>query len=146
MRDFNKLKKLNLNEYELNAIIQHINEPIITQEATDQMVRILDSKYEKANLKEVVKGATHLNQSQKDKLHQLLLKYEDIFDGTLGEWEGEPIDRTGDTPCWIYGRFWVCCGKFPDHTPVYLVAAQGFDHLPRYASSAISNILLVIYW
>jgi len=92
MRDFNKLKKLNLNEYELNAIIQHINEPIITQEATDQMVRILDSKYEKANLKEVVKGATHLNQSQKDKLHQLLLKYEDIFDGTLGEWEGEQID------------------------------------------------------
>jgi len=35
MRDFNKLKKLNLNKYELNAIIQHINEPIITQEATD---------------------------------------------------------------------------------------------------------------
>jgi len=56
------------------------------------MVRILDSKYEKANLTEVVNGATHLNQSQKEKLHQLLLKYEDIFDGTLREWEGEPID------------------------------------------------------
>jgi len=56
------------------------------------------------------------------------------------------VRRTGDTPCWIYGRFWVCCGRFPDHTPVYLVAVQGFDHLPRYASSAISNILLVIYW
>jgi len=22
----------------------------------------------------------------------LLLKYEDIFDGTLGEWEGDPVD------------------------------------------------------
>ena len=92
MRDFNKLKKYNLNKYELNAIIQNINEPIITQEATDRMIRILDSKYEQANLREVVKGATHLNQSQKDKLYQLLLKYEDIFDGTLGEWEGEPVD------------------------------------------------------
>jgi len=41
---------------------------------------------------EVVKGSTHLNQSQKEKLHQLSLKYEDIFYGTLGEWEREPID------------------------------------------------------
>ena len=40
MHDFNKLEKHNLNKYELNAIIQNINEPIITQEATDRMIRI----------------------------------------------------------------------------------------------------------
>jgi len=63
MCDFNKLEKHNLNKYELNAIIQNINEPIITQQATDRMSRILDSKYEKANLREVVKGVKHLNQT-----------------------------------------------------------------------------------
>jgi len=87
MHDFNKLEKHNLNKCELNAIIQNINEPIITQQATDRMIRILDSKCEKANFRKVVKGAKH-----RDKLYQLLLKYEDIFDGTLGEWEGDPVD------------------------------------------------------
>ena len=92
MLDYNTLEKHNLNIYEFNAIIQNINEPIITQQATDRMIKILDSKYEKANLREVVKGAKHLHQTQRDKLYQLLLKYEDIFDGTLGEWEGDPVN------------------------------------------------------
>jgi hypothetical protein len=56
------------------------------------MIKILESKYEKANLKTVVEGATHLDQREKDLVYKLLLKYEDIFDGTLGEWETEPVE------------------------------------------------------
>ena len=92
MRDFRNIGKHKLTKSELNAIIQTVNEPIITQEATDRMIRILDSHYEKANLREIAKGAKHLNQPQKDKLYKLLVKYESLFDGTLGVWEGEPID------------------------------------------------------
>ena len=49
------------------------------------MVEILDAKYENANLKEVVAAATHLSDFQKEQLNQLLKKYEELFDGTLGE-------------------------------------------------------------
>jgi hypothetical protein len=52
----------------------------------------LDSKYNKANLKTVVQGAKHLNDKERDLLYHLLIKYEDIFDGTLGEWRTSPVD------------------------------------------------------
>ena len=72
MRDFNRIKKWNLSKFKLKAIIQEMNEPITTQEATDRMLQILDSKYNKANLKHVIEGAKHLNQKEKNLLSQLL--------------------------------------------------------------------------
>ena len=51
------------------------------------MVKILYSNYHKANLTEKVAGAIHLNKKQKLHLLTLLTKYEDLFDGTLGEWK-----------------------------------------------------------
>ena len=72
MRDFNRIKKWNLSKFEWKAIIQEMNEPITTQEATDRMLQILDSKYNKANLKHVIEGAKHLNQKEKNLLSQLL--------------------------------------------------------------------------
>ena len=62
---------------------------------------ILDSDYRKANLKTVVAGAKHLTNNEKEQLHKLLVKYESIFDGTLGEWKTDPIDfelAEGATP------------------------------------------------
>jgi len=68
-------------------------EPIATQEATERIVRILNSKYKKADLdQEVAAGAEELDKPQQQKLLSLLKDFEDLFDGTLGNWNTEPID------------------------------------------------------
>jgi hypothetical protein len=92
MRNFNKLKKWNISRMEMKAIIQESTEPIVTQEATERILKILDSKYEKANLRLVVKGAKHLMPIEREKLYKLLIKYQDIFDGSLGAWETDNVD------------------------------------------------------
>ena len=92
MRDFNKLRRYTLNKKEFKAIIQGSSEPLVTQEATDRMIKILDSNYQKANLKEIVWAAKHLNKTEKNLLYNLLIKFSDIFDGTLGEWRTDPVD------------------------------------------------------
>ena len=101
MRDYKKLKRWNLSAHELQVIIQEMQEPVITKEATDRMIKILDSKYDKANLKCVVDGAKHLSEIQKQQLYKLLTKYQEVFDGTLGEWKTTPVQfelREGATP------------------------------------------------
>jgi hypothetical protein len=90
MRDYHKLGKL--NKMELNAVIQRSHEPIATQEATERMVKILDSNYKKADLAKVVAGTTHLDKGQREKLYRLLKEYEDLFDGSLGTWQTAPVD------------------------------------------------------
>jgi hypothetical protein len=45
---------------------------------------ILDAKYEKADVAEVVKGLTHLNAHQKADLLEVLQENDKIFYGTLG--------------------------------------------------------------
>ena len=74
MRDLNRLRKLKMTKKELNTIIKNSNEPVVTQEATDRMIKILDSNYKKANLKEVIKGAKHLNEENRQKLYKLLVQ------------------------------------------------------------------------
>ena len=101
MRDYNKLKRWNLSKHEVKAIIQARNEPVVTEQATQRVIRILDANYRKANLKTVAAGAKHLTPKEREKLYQLLLKYENIFDGTLGAWDTEPVEfelKEGATP------------------------------------------------
>jgi hypothetical protein len=63
-------------------------EPQSTQEATKRVTRILDAKYQKADLQSIVKDkCKHLSADQQKKLLQLLTKYESLFDGTLGDWK-----------------------------------------------------------
>ena len=45
---------------------------------------ILDAKYEWTDVKDVVDGLEHLDQSQKDDLLELLQRHASMFDGTLG--------------------------------------------------------------
>ena len=73
-------------------IIQETVEPAVTQEATQHVIRILDTNYKKTNLKEVVANAHQLNDGEKGLLLALLKDFEDIFDGTLGHWDTKPID------------------------------------------------------
>jgi hypothetical protein len=57
-----------------------------TQDATKCVMRILDAKYQKADLQSIVRdNCKHLSANQQKKLLQLLKKYESLFEGTLGD-------------------------------------------------------------
>ena len=66
-------------------------EPASTDDATKRAVKILDAKYEPADLPKVVNdNCPHLNRAGKQKLLKLLRDFEQLFDGTLGDWKTEP--------------------------------------------------------
>ncbi len=87
MRDINKLQGSSM----LRALLQLHSlamEPQSTQNATKHATGILDAKYNKANLWLVVRdNCKHLKVDQQKKLLQLLMKYESLFNGTLGDWK-----------------------------------------------------------
>ncbi len=67
-------------------------EPISTRSATKRMVKILDAKYEKADLPAIIReNCSHLTASNREKLLSVLLKFEPLFDGTLGDWKLPPV-------------------------------------------------------
>jgi hypothetical protein len=59
--------------------------------ATQRAVRILDANYKKADLPAVVKTCTHLSQHKQNELLEVLQKFEDLFNGTLGDWKTKPV-------------------------------------------------------
>ena len=60
------------------------------------------AKYEPADVQQIVKDTcNHLTKPDKEKLLQLLTKYENLFDGTLGEWNMKRVNLEfikGETP------------------------------------------------
>ena len=79
--------KINLSQF-----VAAGTEPISTKSATKRTVEILDASYEKANLPKVIKNTCgHLSKIEQAKLLTLLLKYEELFDGTLGNFETDPV-------------------------------------------------------
>jgi hypothetical protein len=54
-----------------------------------QCIEILDAKYEKASLRAITKEEylNHLSATEKNKLVKLLQEFEDLFYGTLGDWD-----------------------------------------------------------
>ena len=57
------------------------------------MHRILDAKYKKADLNKVMtKQYQQLNTKELERLLNLLWKYEELFNGTLGTWNTTPVD------------------------------------------------------
>ena len=68
------------------------HKPHSMHEATKQVVYILDAKYEKADLQSVVSAnCTHLSLQDQNNLLELLTEYEELFDGTLGDSNTEPV-------------------------------------------------------
>ena len=90
----------------LNDFMKDHLEPTSTKEATNRTVEILDANYEKANLAKVVHDhCGHLSQLEQSKLLRLLVQYEELFDGTLGDFKTEPVSfrlKDGATP--YHGR------------------------------------------
>ncbi len=67
-------------------------EPISTRSATKRMVKILEAKYEKADLPAIIReNCSHLTASNRERLLSVLLKFEPLFDGTLGDWKLPPV-------------------------------------------------------
>jgi hypothetical protein len=64
-------------------------------------MKILDAKYEKADLDAYFKLDDHFDSKQKISLKSLLSKYEHLFDGLLGAWKTDPVDlrqKSGEMP------------------------------------------------
>ena len=68
-------------------------EPASTWGATKRVVEILDAKYANADLPAIVRDnwKCHLNPSEQELLLLLLLKFEQLFDVMLGEWNLPPV-------------------------------------------------------
>jgi hypothetical protein len=67
-------------------------EPINTHSATKCMVKILDAKYEKADLPAIIReNCSHLTATKQEKLLSVLRRFEPLFDGTLGDWKLPPV-------------------------------------------------------
>ena len=64
-----------------------IKEGTAVASATDRITQIVEPKYERADLKEIVQSQDQLTQAEQQSLLVLLQKYESLFDGTLGKWE-----------------------------------------------------------
>jgi hypothetical protein len=57
----------------------------------ERIQSIIESKYTPADLNKVVEECTHLDRAEQKQLLKLLQKYEDLFDGSLGTWNTDPI-------------------------------------------------------
>ncbi len=56
------------------------------------MVKILDAKFEKANLPAIIReNCSHPSASDREKLLSVLLNFESLFDGTFGDWKLLPV-------------------------------------------------------
>ena len=83
-----------------------IHEPKIRLDARSWVIKILDAHYEKADLKAMVgENCAHLSVPEKKKLLGLLTEFEELFDGTLGDWNCNPVSlqlKVGAQP--FHGR------------------------------------------
>ena len=70
----------------------HVDEPPQVVDASDRLKRILDAKYEAADLEAVCRSQDQLNDEERQMLLQLLTKYKHLFDGTLGKWNGTKVE------------------------------------------------------
>ena len=87
----NFLGQSDLTKRKMRKVVMQTAEPVYTREATGRMVKILNSTYEKSYLKQVV-NESQMNAEERTLLLILLEYFEDLFDGTLGNWATEPVD------------------------------------------------------
>jgi len=77
-----------------NSIYQRMSkEPQSTPKAMKRLIQILDVKYEKADLSAIVEDDynKHFSAPEKSSLLELLQEFEELFDGTLGDWDCDPV-------------------------------------------------------
>ena len=70
----------------------HIQDSKLITTSTERIKKILDAKYEPANLKNIVQTQKHLTITEQEKLYKPLNKYDKLFDGSLGIWKGTKVN------------------------------------------------------
>ncbi len=92
MRNINNLQLKPSISRALKLNSSFAQEQINTHNATKHAVGILDARYDKADLSSIVKNnCPHLSMPHCNLLLALLLKFEELFDGTLGDWKLLPV-------------------------------------------------------
>jgi hypothetical protein len=90
----------NINNLQLKPSVSRVlklnssfaQEPTSTHNATKRVVEILDANYDDLDLPSIVKNnCTHLSTSHRNLLLVLLLEFEELFNGTLGDWKLLPV-------------------------------------------------------
>ena len=76
----------------MNEVVMQTAEPDSTGEATERLVKKLDSNYAKADLKQVYANATQLNSDEINQLLRIFEYFEDLFDVILGDSDTDPIN------------------------------------------------------
>ena len=88
MQEPDWLDTTHVESFEQELFMMH--DPATTD--AERIQSILDLKYCKANLEEVVNDLSDLDKRQKQHLKRVLEKFEPLFDGTLGLWNCKPIE------------------------------------------------------
>ena len=76
----------------MHKVIMSTAEPAYTREATGILVKIIDSTYARADLKQVADNANHMNDKERTQLPRHLDYFKGLFDGTLGNWDIYPVN------------------------------------------------------
>ena len=69
----------------------HISDGDPVEDAVHRVKKILDAKYDKADIDQVCSEQAELDTEQRAKLAKLLRKYKALFDGQLGRWHGQDV-------------------------------------------------------
>ena len=81
------------NKKELNAVFEKRMESTVVKEVTNQVTRILDAMYERADLNKIIEtNCKHLSSIQQKLMLNLLKEFEPLLDGTLGTFQTNPVD------------------------------------------------------
>ena len=85
-------RKKKLEELFTDAYVKEVYDSEHVRTATKGLHVILDAKYEQAYLNKVTETqCQHLTMTQRNDLLELLQKFEELSDGTLGTWEKDPV-------------------------------------------------------
>jgi hypothetical protein len=84
----------NYQSLQSNEIVAIQSERPAVVKATEWMKQILEAKYEKANIKDVVAQCKHISNTEQKQLFAVLNQFQSLLDGTLGHWKNEGCDIT----------------------------------------------------
>ena len=81
---------LSIKEESNTEEVHSMYDPLTTE--AERIQRILDVKYAPADLEELCAECKHLSLQEQKELCALLTKFSDLFDGSLGTWNMDPVD------------------------------------------------------
>ena len=76
----------------MRKVIMQTVEPASTIEATDILVKIVDSIYANENFTQIADSVIHMDSEDRTQLLELLKYFEDLCDITLGDFYTDPVE------------------------------------------------------